>query len=302
MGRPINVLFVEDVPDDALLIVAELRDKGFLPDYQIVDTPGAMYDALIARHFDLVIADHNLPEFSSRRAWRLLHDHGSDIPFIIVSGNLPEAEGGEEMLAGAHDFIPKGNLSRLVPAILREMKEASLRRSMQPGRAPGDRREIDAFASQSLELAKLAGRLLSGTATAEVLESVFVVTMHATEATACGLFIVDPQVGFIFHAGNGWSQSLPGACVSERGSASEFEFALKTGKTLIFDDLDNEYRFNASPFLHYLNKFQSGVIVPPPSDGRAFFAVADSRQRLFHKNQLDFIEAAAALAPAMARL
>src|SRR3712207_6704856 len=129
MGVPLDVLLVEDSEDDALLLVSELRRGGYDPHYERVDTAGDMETALDGQDWDLVIADHSMPAFSSSAALELLRRKGFvDVPFIIVSGYIGEDVAVEIMKAGAQDYIMKDNLARLNTAIERELREAEVRR------------------------------------------------------------------------------------------------------------------------------------------------------------------------------
>jgi two-component system, cell cycle sensor histidine kinase and response regulator CckA len=127
MNHPLHVLIVEDSEDDMVLVLRELRRHGYDVDYQRVDTPGAMQAALARHPWDVVIADYTLPAFSGPAALKLLQQQCCDIPFIIVSGTIGEETAVAAMKAGAHDYLTKGNLARLVPAIEREMREAEER-------------------------------------------------------------------------------------------------------------------------------------------------------------------------------
>jgi two-component system, cell cycle sensor histidine kinase and response regulator CckA len=122
------VLIVEDSQDDALILLGELRRGGYEPVFERVETPEAFRDALAERNWDLVIADWHLPNFSAPEALAILKASGRDLPFLIVSGYVGEAEAVTAMKAGAHDFIGKSSLARLVPAVARELGEAALRR------------------------------------------------------------------------------------------------------------------------------------------------------------------------------
>jgi PAS domain S-box-containing protein len=129
MGVPLRVLLVEDSEDDALLLMRELRRGGYEPRCERVDTAGDMEAALDERVWDLVIADHSMPAFSSSAALELLKRKGFvDTPFIIVSGRIGEDAAVAAMKAGAHDYIMKDNLARLNTAIERELREAEVRR------------------------------------------------------------------------------------------------------------------------------------------------------------------------------
>lgn len=138
MGVPLKVLLVEDYEDDALLLLKELRRGGYDPVSERVDTTEAMEAALDEREWDLVIADHSMPAFSSSAALELLRRKGfADLPFIIVSGQIGEQVAVEAMKAGAQDYIMKNNLARLNSAIERELREAESRRERR--RAEEDR-------------------------------------------------------------------------------------------------------------------------------------------------------------------
>lgn len=127
MGGSIRVLIVDDSEDDALLIAEELRDAGYDLTFLRVDTPEDMRDALRAQVWSLVIADYKMPHFSGEDALRVLQESGLDLPFILVSGTAPENIGVEMMHAGAQDFILKSSLSRLQPAVARELADVEAR-------------------------------------------------------------------------------------------------------------------------------------------------------------------------------
>jgi two-component system, cell cycle sensor histidine kinase and response regulator CckA len=128
MKPPLHVLIVEDSEDDMLLILRELRQGGYTLDYLRVDTATAMQAALEQQPWDIVIADYSLPAFSGSEALKLMQNQGLDLPFIIVSGTIGEDTAVDAMKAGAHDFLSKGKLARLVPAVERELREAEERR------------------------------------------------------------------------------------------------------------------------------------------------------------------------------
>ena len=128
MSKPIHILIVEDSEDDSLLLLHELRQGGYDPDSKRVETSGSMRTALEQRQWDLVISDYVLPGFSGLDALNVLKESGLDLPFIIVSGRIGEDLAVVAMKAGAHDYIVKGNLKRLVPAVERELRDAEVRR------------------------------------------------------------------------------------------------------------------------------------------------------------------------------
>ncbi len=131
--RPIRVLAVEDSEDDALLLARELQRGGYEPSLTRVETAGEMEVALDGREWDVILADYSLPRFSGMTALELVRSRGLDVPFLIVSGAIGEETAVSAMKAGAHDYIMKDNLARLVSAVEREMKDAEVRR--ERGRA-----------------------------------------------------------------------------------------------------------------------------------------------------------------------
>lgn len=127
MTRPLHVLIVEDSEDDATLVLRELRRSGYDPTCERVDTHEAMNAALDLDSWDVVISDYTMPQFSVPAALELLKAKALDLPFIIVSGTIGEEIAVAAMKSGAHDYIMKGNLTRLGAAIEREIKEAEIR-------------------------------------------------------------------------------------------------------------------------------------------------------------------------------
>ncbi|HEY5975374.1 MAG TPA: PAS domain S-box protein, partial [Geobacteraceae bacterium] len=127
MGAAIRILIIEDSVDDAEILLWELRRGGFLPEWQRVETAEQMETALEQQEWDVIIADYVMPRFSGLIALEILQQKGLDIPFIMVSGKIGEETAVEVMRAGAHDYLLKGNLARLAPAIQRELAEVEVR-------------------------------------------------------------------------------------------------------------------------------------------------------------------------------
>jgi PAS domain S-box-containing protein len=132
----LRVLLVEDSENDAMLLLRELRRGGYEPLSQRVYTPEDMEEALRSADagdepFKVVISDYYMPRFRAPDALRLLRDLGYDLPFIVVSGKIGEDAAVGILKAGADDYVTKENMSRLCPAIERELREAEVRRDRE---------------------------------------------------------------------------------------------------------------------------------------------------------------------------
>ena len=127
MDKPIRVLIVDDSEDDGLLLVRNLKNGGFSPSYDQVDTAEGMNKALDEQTWDVILCDNSMPTFDAASALELYKDKRLDLPFIIVSGTIADETAVAAMKAGAHDYIMKGNLARLSSAVDRELREAKNR-------------------------------------------------------------------------------------------------------------------------------------------------------------------------------
>jgi two-component system cell cycle sensor histidine kinase/response regulator CckA len=126
--QTLRVLLVEDSEFDAFLLVRHLQSHGYETEHRRVQSQPEMEKALTDQEWDLVLCDYHLPGFGVLPALALLKSKELDLPFIVVSGAIGEELAVDLMRAGAHDFIGKGKLTRLIPAIERERREAKARR------------------------------------------------------------------------------------------------------------------------------------------------------------------------------
>jgi EAL domain-containing protein (putative c-di-GMP-specific phosphodiesterase class I)/PleD family two-component response regulator len=128
MAAPLRVLIVEDSLDDAQLLLAELKRGGYDVTHERVTNEAGVRSALQTGTWDLIISDYSLPGFDGMRCLQIYREFGLDIPFILMSGTVGEEIAVEAMKSGAHDYIMKDRIVRLVPAIQRELREAQTRR------------------------------------------------------------------------------------------------------------------------------------------------------------------------------
>ncbi len=129
MIKLLHVLFVEDSENDLKLLLEELHQRGYEAVYERAQNPAELTSALDRHPWDVVLSDYVLPQFSGPDALKLLREKGLDVPFIVISGTYGEEAAVDMMKAGANDYIVKSNLSRLVPAIERELEVAQTRRA-----------------------------------------------------------------------------------------------------------------------------------------------------------------------------
>ena len=127
----LRVLIVDDSDDDAKLIIRQLRNGGYDPKWERVDTAEAMKTALESQQWDVILCDYKMPRFSAPAALKIVLEKKIDVPFIIVSGAIGEDTAVAAMKSGAHDFLMKDKLAKLVVAIEREIREAKIRQEKQ---------------------------------------------------------------------------------------------------------------------------------------------------------------------------
>jgi two-component system, cell cycle sensor histidine kinase and response regulator CckA len=142
---PLRALIVEDSEADCNLLVRTLKQAGFDLAYKQVDSADALKLSLAEETWDVVISDHAMPGFSGTVALKIIRDRKLDTPFIFLSGTIGEEIAVEAMRNGAQDYVMKGNMSRLAPAIERELRDAELRRNHK--RTEQRMRQLEKFES-----------------------------------------------------------------------------------------------------------------------------------------------------------
>ncbi len=123
--KKLNILFIEDSSDDIELLLNVLQEKYEQIDYRRVEDEKSLREILDTVKSDLIICDNNMPAFDARSALRIVQEKHAEIPLIIVSGLMSPADAAAAMMAGAADMVSKDDLSRLVPAVNRELQKLS---------------------------------------------------------------------------------------------------------------------------------------------------------------------------------
>lgn len=151
MDQALRALMIEDSEEDCALLLRALRQDGYRVVHKRVDTAEGLQAALRQRKWDIIISDFSMPGFSGISALTIVREKDPDIPFIFVSGSIGEDVAVEAMRVGAQDYVLKGNLARLLPAIHRELGDAEIRREHR--RSEQKVRQLEKFEA----IGKLAG-------------------------------------------------------------------------------------------------------------------------------------------------
>ena len=122
----LNVLIVEDIEDDALLVVRELHRGDFSVEWERVQTSETIHQALNKRTWDVIISDYHLPEITAPEVFEILQQRQLNLPFIVISGKINESLSIELMRQGASDYLQKDHLKRLPEAVRRSIKDAKI--------------------------------------------------------------------------------------------------------------------------------------------------------------------------------
>jgi PAS domain S-box-containing protein len=126
-NRPLRVLIIEDSKSDIALLLLALGEGGFAITYEAVATQAAMRASLRNHQWDMIISDYAMPQFSGAAALTLALEVRPDVPFVIVSGEIGINIAVSLIQAGAHDYVQKTELARLVPVVERVLLEREVR-------------------------------------------------------------------------------------------------------------------------------------------------------------------------------
>jgi len=211
MTQPLRLLIVEDIPDDAELMVMRLEEEGFSPEWQRVQTEEDFLKALEERP-EFILADWNLPQFSGLRALELLNESGLDIPFILVSGSIGEEAAIDILHRGASDYILKDRSRRLGQSVRRTLES----RQHQEGKKQAEA-ELKGRLAELEVLYSISSSLRHLESLDAILSSLLDQTLAALEAEA-GAIWLENRDGKKLHlaSARGWLERLD-ALVFEPG-------------------------------------------------------------------------------------
>ncbi len=129
MAKPIRLLIIEDVEDDALLVMREIRKGGVELISKRVDSKEDLVQALEQKTWDMAISDYSMPGFTGIDALKIVKKNDPDLPFILISGAIGEEIAVKALKEGAEDYLMKDNLTRLPSAIKRELEDVKVRKA-----------------------------------------------------------------------------------------------------------------------------------------------------------------------------
>jgi FixJ family two-component response regulator len=231
MTIPLNVLLVEDSEDDAQLVLRELHKAGYDLSYTRVDSLSALRKVIKDKKWQVIIADYSMPSFSGLDALKLMREMGLDLPFLLVSGTIGEDLAVAAMRAGAHDYLMKDDLARLIPAVHRELQEAKERQARRSAENELRRR--------AEELAALHRASMTITESHDMDSLILTIIEQAAQlmhASGAGVCVCDPnkqEVTVYEEIGTG-GRSYRGLVLQYGEGAAGI--VAQTGKPLIIDD------------------------------------------------------------------
>ena len=169
--NPLRVLIVEDIEDDAALVLRELARGGYDVTHLRVETIEALREALRRPEWDLVVSDFSLPTLNATDVLKVLAASTLDPPCIVISGTIDEEAVVDALRSGARDFIVKDRLARLLPAVSRELREAARRQNRAAEAALGSAEDRMRFALEAADVGTWESDIASGkTSWSDVLE------------------------------------------------------------------------------------------------------------------------------------
>src|SRR5882724_4366988 len=152
MDQRLRILAVEDDPKDVKLILGVLETAGIVCEVTRVENQAALLASLAQGGIDLILADYTLSSLDGLSALKLAKQACPEIPFIFVSGTLGEEVATEALKSGATDYVLKTRLPRLVPSVMRALREA--REIAERKRAIEDLRRSEAYLAEAQRLSR----------------------------------------------------------------------------------------------------------------------------------------------------
>jgi len=125
---PIRVLILGGPSCDTESVLVHIRRAGFDPTAEPIRDAASLRAMLASAHWDVVLADDNASGMEAFAALALVRMTDPLLPFVIVADAPDVSAVVEFMRAGANDYVPKDDLARLGPSLVRLVGEAAERR------------------------------------------------------------------------------------------------------------------------------------------------------------------------------
>lgn len=123
MNRIIKIVHLEDDGNDAILVKKAIESEISSCVIKRVTNKDEFVKAIDNNQCDLIISDFALPTFDGIEALKIARKLAPNVPYIYVSGHIGEDRAIEALKNGATDYVLKDKPSKLVPAIIRALKE-----------------------------------------------------------------------------------------------------------------------------------------------------------------------------------
>lgn len=125
--KVIRILLVEDNAAEALLCVETLQEAG-RGEFEVVHA-ARMSEAreYIGRYpLDAILLDLSLPDSQGLETLAEIHQAGTDLPVLVLTGNEDESMGMKAVSMGAEDYLFKGDMHG--PLLVRSIRYAIQRK------------------------------------------------------------------------------------------------------------------------------------------------------------------------------
>lgn len=182
-SSPLNVLIIEDVPEDVELIVLTLEAAQILFTYDATTIASQCQMLLSTQIYDAVLSDYRLPDLNGLQVFEMLKASKQDIPFILVTGSLGEEAAVECIKAGMTDYVLKDRLFRLPTVLKRALQEFELRRQQKAAIA-----QIERQAKRETIVNRIVQAMRQTLLLEEVLQTTVEQLHEALHVSRCGIF------------------------------------------------------------------------------------------------------------------
>ena len=117
MSAMLKVLLIDSAERDLTEVPGLLMEAGLVVKTQAANNPPALQDALESQSWDVAVCAYGATGFGSLSALEMLRSQAPCLPVVVVSGVGGADAAVTAMKAGAVDYVMRGDLVQLVPAL-----------------------------------------------------------------------------------------------------------------------------------------------------------------------------------------